>query len=992
MVSSTGNGNIYNYHKLLAAETDVKQLSDDINDFNARYRVGSSNPTSALDAGDLFFNTTTQKMLVYDSTDSAWEEVQSIGNFYISTFTEAFDGSRTTFTVSNAPTSAQQLIISINGVIQKPNAGTGAPSEGFTLSSSTVTFSSAPPSGSDYFAIVMGSTVNIGTPSDNTVTTAILQNASVTLAKMASESVDEDNLYISNAGTNGQYLQKQSGNDGGLTWATVENDKISEFNSSAEVIGTDSTDSSVNGEFLVKLQHGASNGDAEEALRLYTNSSYNILDFAPVGGNTAANAKLVINHLQTTNCWGEIEFVKSGAGSGTTLIRAQAGSYFEIYPQGGSSKFVLTDASCSISSTDLNSNHHSPLSDSTYDLGTDGTRWRNAYVDTYYGDGSNLTGVVPEGTAVKSTGESGGTKFLREDGDGTCSWQSVPAGVGGANGVDFNQSIKARWGTDNDIEIYHDGNSYITNTSATQFAIQGDDLKFRSKTDLENYLVCTHNAAVDLYYNGSKKFETTNTGTNVTGVHVDDGATHDGDVSLNGASYNAWWDKSDNSFKFDDNATIKVGTGGDLQIYHNGSNSRIVNSHAGQFSIGSDILAITNAAVSENMAKFTANGAVELYHDNSKKFETISTGVQVTGDCLVSENVKVLDTKKLIAGDGNDLQIFHNATNNILSSSNGKIELRHTVGGADESMAKFIPNGAAELYYNDKLNLATTGGGVKVSSPDGEATLQIEGFEGNAASLQFNADEGDDNADYFRCKNNGSNEFTIENYSSGSWEKNIQCNGDGGVELFYDNTQICYTSNDCLSFPDGKKLFFGGGNDLQLYHTGGADSYIDVGASGGDLYIRTNGTTTGIKVANNQRVSMPQVYSTTIGETNRDVKIESNGQLGYTSSVRASKINITDLTDTSWVFDLQPKSFNYRKQDANGDWTNEAGNLKQWGLIAEEVESVEKDLCFYDVEGETETLKGINYSKLITPLIKIVQDQKAEIDILKTKVAALEAA
>ena len=62
-------------------------------------------------------------------------------------FLESFDGSRTAFTVSNAPLTAQQLIISINGGIQKPNSGTGQPSEGFTLSGSTVTFSSAIPSG-----------------------------------------------------------------------------------------------------------------------------------------------------------------------------------------------------------------------------------------------------------------------------------------------------------------------------------------------------------------------------------------------------------------------------------------------------------------------------------------------------------------------------------------------------------------------------------------------------------------------------------------------------------------------------------------------------------------------------------------------------------------------------------------------------------------------------------------------------------------------------
>ena len=43
-VSSTGSSHIYNYHKILAKEGDVKQLSDDINDFNARYRVNAGEP------------------------------------------------------------------------------------------------------------------------------------------------------------------------------------------------------------------------------------------------------------------------------------------------------------------------------------------------------------------------------------------------------------------------------------------------------------------------------------------------------------------------------------------------------------------------------------------------------------------------------------------------------------------------------------------------------------------------------------------------------------------------------------------------------------------------------------------------------------------------------------------------------------------------------------------------------------------------------------
>jgi hypothetical protein len=40
-----------------------------------------------------------------------------------------------------------------------------------------------------------------------------------------------------------------------------------------------------------------------------------------------------------------------------------------------------------------------------------------------------------EGTAILSTGETGGTKFLREDGDGTCSWQTIAGGGGGGGGA-----------------------------------------------------------------------------------------------------------------------------------------------------------------------------------------------------------------------------------------------------------------------------------------------------------------------------------------------------------------------------------------------------------------------------------------------------------------------------------------------------------------------------------------------------------------------------
>ena len=194
LVSSTGSGQIYNFHKAVIRDQDILSISSDINDFGNRYRVGSSNPTSSLDAGDLFYNTTLQKLLVYNATSSAWEESQGIGNYFLTSFNESVDGSRQDFTITNAPPVAQQILLSINGVIQKPNAGTSTPSEGFALSGSTIKLAAAPASNSDIFTVVMGSEVNIGTPSNNTVSTAILQNGSVTTAKLANDSVTGDKL------------------------------------------------------------------------------------------------------------------------------------------------------------------------------------------------------------------------------------------------------------------------------------------------------------------------------------------------------------------------------------------------------------------------------------------------------------------------------------------------------------------------------------------------------------------------------------------------------------------------------------------------------------------------------------------------------------------------------------------------------------------------------------------------------------------------------
>ena len=80
-----------------------------------------------------------------------------------------------------------------------------------------------------------------------------------------------------------------------------------------------------------------------------------------------------------------------------------------------------------------------------------------------------------------------------------------------------------------------------------------------------------------------------------------------------------------------DGDIIKLGADADLQIQHNGSNSIIRDNGTGSLDLQVSNFAVVNTASNEFLAKGTEDGPFELYHNGSKKIETTSTGVNITG-------------------------------------------------------------------------------------------------------------------------------------------------------------------------------------------------------------------------------------------------------------------------------------------------------------------------------------------------------------------------
>ena len=765
-------------------------------------------------------------------------------------FTLVTDGTTTAI----SPAAAATLLVSYAGVIQQPSTGTSTPANGFALSGSTIKFSANIAAAPDF--IIYQESGGIGEPSDNTVTSAKIVDGAIVNADV--------NASAAIAGTK---ISPDFGSQNIVTTGNLDiGDLPNTTNNSLMKIAIQDTDGVLKSDDVIKI-----------------NPNQGVLK---------------VNELYLSN-----NHVRAGSNGPLHLTTANANG--------------TVDLKINTTHVEVNGNLL-PATDSTDNVGASGTRWANVYSDavnvagditvtgtvdgvdiaarnTLFGGLTSSSGVLSNGvTATTQSASDNSTKVATTAYTDTAISNLVDSSPGALNTLNelaaalgddanfsttvtnsiatkmplaggsfvgdvlfdnqsnagkdifwdesadylnFKDNVHATFGDGSDLRIYHDGSHNIL------LGVNGADFKIKDASN--NSAIFDTSAGVELFYANSKKFETTSTGVTVTGK-----LTTTDDILCG------------------DNVVARFGTGQDLTIYHNGTSNYIQspNSHA-QY-IDSNLIIFRNGDGSEQLAQWQANAESSLFYDNVKKLETTSTGITVTGDIRPTGHIYLGDSDVLALGASEDLTIHHDGTSvGYIDNNTGllKILSDNQISLADkdngEDYAKFIENGACELYYDNSKKLQTESNGVRING-----ILKTSITSGQALSYGDNAQIHLGTGDDLQLYHDGSNSYISEAGTGSLYIKSsaqlylqsyggenfLKADANGAVELYYDNEKVFETYQHGVLVQNtngnGEITIRGSeGNGAQLYlQCDDADDHedrwrVDTNATNGSLGIQNFG-------------------------------------------------------------------------------------------------------------------------------------------------------
>jgi len=414
-----------------------------------------------------------------------------------------------------------------------------------------------------------------------------------------------------------------------------------------------------------------------------------------------------------------------------------------------------------------------------------------------------------------------------------------------------------------------------------------------------------------------------------------------------------------------DNVKAKFGAGDDLQIYHDGDNSYIRDAGTGDLTIqaGNDL----RLQDPTTKAYLTCNqdDSVQIYYDNNVRFQTTNAGVSVTGSITPSGSIThtsdlnldaasdiVLDAdggKIKFRDGGTDIAYLENSNSGDLLiksiTDNKDIKIQGKDGGSFITACTFDMSSAGAATFNSYVDLGTnniyTGDNGKAVFGAGE-DLQI--FHSSSDNNSY-IDENGAGSLYVRANDLILGKYTGETY--------IDCNQDGSVDLYHDNSKklettaggiavtgnIYGTSNigldgtDAISFSNGSHINFtvNGGEEMRLEADG--DLHVD-----GDVIA----------------------YSTTIS----DERLKDNIEV-----VEGALDKVKELKGVTFT----------RKQDGQ----------ESAGVIAQDVEKVLPQAVKHKAlplqTGDDELFKTVQYDALHALLIESIKELSARVEKLEAK-------
>ena len=446
-----------------------------------------------------------------------------------------------------------------------------------------------------------------------------------------------------------------------------------------------------------------------------------------------------------------------------------------------------------------------------------------ARIFAYGADGtdteSQLAGISYEVDGTPGANDMPGRLVFSTTADGASS-STTRLTIDSAGLVKIPDNGKFVAGTGGDLQIFHDDpNSIIRDINDNPLWIQTDGaIRLTKDSATAYYATFNPGGAVELYFDGSKKLQTTSTGINIGGNQ----ATNPFDFLRFGASLfgaadirptNEASHKVGLSFYTDgtpdslnpverfiinssgnvqipaDNKELQIGASQDLQLFHDGSDSNIYNA-SGNLRIRAANNLQLETHDGEMQIKCVEDGAVELFFDNAQIFRTEAAGIVVSGNCRLP-----FDGHKILLGASQDLQILHDGTDNLMNTVGTVLAVHRATSNAGNPVFEVRSNHGA----TNQIKFQVDGDGdVLIPTDTGKLQLGV----GQDLSILHDGSES--------SINNTSGSFIVKN-SSGSLtlsstvdvllrpangELGLKSIGNGATELYFDTAKKFETTSN----------------------------------------------------------------------------------------------------------------------------------------------------------------------------------------------------